>query len=396
MSSPIDAEIVGGHGDYVYLKGEREAYLDCVSGATAALGHNNKDISRVLLEHIQGVHAPYTVWSGTFSTLQCEEYCDKLQEITGNRFKAIFCQSGTEANEMALRLARIVTGKNAILYSTDVFHGRAGQTAMVSDSSKYRAGFPSNYSGPENYFQVPFGYLDEVVEEFKRGDVAGIIVEPIQGSGYVGVRPHDTEYLRELRRLCDEYGVVLIFDEVQSGLGRTGHWFAYERYGVIPDVLTLGKYIGEGTNFSSVLARSELVSLVQPGQFTAIYRGNTLSFALGKVVLKEIESKGLLQRALEVEKIMTDTGDLFRNSEPEFGEVVDSYVWCGVMGGIKFKGEYAPRFVDLMRQYRVLVYPMGPYTVKFQPFLNMSRGSLAQLQRAFRFSIGALIKEVTS
>jgi acetylornithine aminotransferase len=211
---------------------------------------------------------------------------------------AFFCNSGCEANEAAIKLARLYGHRKgiespSIIVMDQAFHGRTLATLSATGNRKVQAGFEPLVSG---FVRVPFNDLQTVkqVAEHDRS-VAAVLVEPIQGEG--GINVSAMEYLRGLREICTTHGWLLMVDEVQCGLGRTGQWFVYQHAGIVPDVMTLAKGLGSGVPIGACLARGEAASVFKPGNHGSTFGGNPLASAAALATLNIIEEDGLLQNA---------------------------------------------------------------------------------------------------
>ena len=214
---------------------------------------------------------------------------------------AFFCNSGCEANEAAIKIARLHGHKNgiespAIIVMDQAFHGRTLATLSATGNRKVQAGFDPLVSG---FVRVPYNDLETVrqIGEHDRSVVA-VLVEPIQGEG--GINVSTIEYLRGLRELCDRYGWLLMLDEVQCGIGRTGKWFVYQHAGLLPDVMTLAKGLGSGVPIGACLAHGAAAEVFKPGNHGSTFGGNPLASAAGLATLTIIEEEGLLANALDM------------------------------------------------------------------------------------------------
>lgn len=284
-------------GEGVWLWDEQgKRYLDALAGvAVNGLGHAHpKLVSAISAQAARLIHV-----SNVYHIAEQEKLADKLCEISGMD-KVFFCNSGCEANEAAIKLARLY-GHNRGIVSPEIivmekaFHGRTLATLSATGNRKTQAGFEPLVSG---FVRVPFDDLAAVklVAEHNPNVVA-ILVEPVQGEGGVNV-PHDVkEYLQGLRQICDEKDWLLMLDEVQSGIGRTGTWFAFQHTGVKPDVMTLAKGLGSGVPIGACLARGIAADVFTPGKHGSTFGGNPLATAAGFATLNVIEDDGLCAHA---------------------------------------------------------------------------------------------------
>ena len=277
-------------------------YLDAVAGvAVCGLGHGHPKYVAALHEQVgRLVHT-----SNLYQITLQEKLADRLAAISGME-NVFFCNSGCEANEAAIKLARLYGHKKNIEAPTIVvlehaFHGRTIATLSATGSRKVQAGFEPLLSG---FVRVPFDDLDAVkrVAESNRNVVA-VLVELLQGEGGVNVC-HDG-YLRGLREICDTHGWLLMLDEVQSGMGRTGKWFAFQHSGVMPDVMPLAKGLANGVPIGACLASGAAAQLFKPGNHGSTFGGNPLACAAALVTLDIIEEERLMENAVR-------TGDFIR------------------------------------------------------------------------------------
>ncbi len=269
-------------------------FLDFGSGiATASLGHGNKHLADAIAEQAHKVmHV-----SNLYRIPGAERLAQRLVDASFAD-SVFFCNSGAEANEgmiKFIRKAMAETGRGErfrIICFEGAFHGRTLGTLAATGNAKYLAGF-----GPvvEGFDHVPFNNMNAVRDAIGPA-TAGIIVEPIQGEG--GVRPADPRFLRELRAVCDEYGLILGMDEVQSGMGRTGKLFAHEWSGITPDVMSLAKGIAGGFPLGAVLAKEFVAKHMKPGTHGSTYGGNPLASAAGNAVLDVLLSPGFLDNVV--------------------------------------------------------------------------------------------------
>ncbi|MFW6301748.1 MAG: acetylornithine/succinylornithine family transaminase, partial [Bacillota bacterium] len=257
-------------GDGVYLyDNEGNKYLDFAAGiAVNSLGHNDPDVTEAIK-----VQAEKVIHGSNLYYYQSQ---NQLAEILVNNTsvdKVFFANSGAEANEAAFKLTRrYFHNKNQEKYEIIVadhsFHGRTLAALAATDRPKYQKPFKPL---PAGFKVVPFNNL-EATKQAVTDKTAAIMVEPVQGEG--GVRPASQEYLSGLRRLCDQKGILLIFDEVQTGIGRTGKFFAHQAYNIKPDIFTSAKALGNGVPISAMLARAQIAENFQPGDHATTYGGN--------------------------------------------------------------------------------------------------------------------------
>ena len=294
--SRLPVAFVRGEGAWLWDESGKK-YLDALAGiAVSTLGHAHPKLLKALGEQIESlIHT-----SNLYRIGNQEKLADKLAAISGMQ-NAFFCNSGCEANEAAIKIARLHGHKNgiespAIIVMDQAFHGRTLATLSATGNRKVQAGFDPLVSG---FVRVPYNDLETVrqIGEHDRSVVA-VLVEPIQGEG--GINVSTIEYLRGLRELCDRYGWLLMLDEVQCGIGRTGKWFVYQHAGLLPDVMTLAKGLGSGVPIGACLAHGAAAEVFKPGNHGSTFGGNPLASAAGLATLTIIEEDGLLANALDM------------------------------------------------------------------------------------------------
>lgn len=292
--SRLDIAIVRGKGSYVWDANGKK-YLDLVSGiAVNNVGHCHPHVVKAIQKQAeQLIHCSNLYWN--------EPQVLLAKMITDNSCgdKVFFCNSGTEANEAAIKLARKWSydkyGENRyeIISAVNSFHGRTLGALTATGQKKYQKGFEPLIPG---FKYVPFNDLS-VLQEAITDRTCAILLEPVQGEG--GIYPVSQEYLTGVKRLCQENDLCLIFDEVQTGLGRTGKLFAYQHFGVEPDIFTLAKGLGGGVPIGAMVARGVAADVLGPGQHAATFGGNPLSTAAALAALTVIIEEKLPQQAAE-------------------------------------------------------------------------------------------------
>ncbi|MCK0511257.1 aspartate aminotransferase family protein [Aromatoleum buckelii] len=286
------------HGEGVWLFDETgKRYLDALSGiAVSTLGHNHPRLVRA----IAGQAAKVLHTSNIYRIPLQEELSDRLAAVSGMD-EVFFCNSGCEANEAAIKLARFYGHRKgidqpAIIVMENAFHGRTLATLSATGNRKTQAGFEPLVSG---FLRVPYkdiGAIRTVGEH--NHNVVAVMLEMIQGEG--GVNIADETFQRELRAICDERGWLLICDEVQCGMGRTGSWFGFQQGGVTPDVMTLAKGLGSGVPIGACITAGRAAGLFGPGNHGSTFGGNPLACAAGLETLATIEDDGLMANAVKV------------------------------------------------------------------------------------------------
>jgi len=291
--SRIPIAFARGQGVWLWDEAGKK-YLDALAGiAVNTLGHAHPGLVRVLNEQIgRLIHV-----SNLYRIAEQERLADKLCEIAGMD-NVFFCNSGCEANEAAIKIARLHGHQRgvenpSIIVMDKSFHGRTLATLSATGSRKVQAGFEPLVAG---FVRVPFDDIDSVRQAAQNNrSIVAVLVEPIQGEG--GINIARMEYLRGLRELCDRNGWLLMLDEIQCGLGRTGRWFVYQHAGFLPDVLTLAKGLGSGVPIGACLARAAAAQTFKPGNHGSTFGGNPLACAAAQATLQIIEEDGLLANA---------------------------------------------------------------------------------------------------
>lgn len=279
----LPIEFQSGDGIHLYDT-TNKCYLDFTSGiGVCNLGYNHPKLNDSLKKQVDLLwHSPNLY----DSSLQ-EEIASNLSD--NHQYKAFFCNSGAEANEAAIKLVRKHTQKEKIITFNQSFHGRTFASMTATAQAKVHDGFGSLLSG---FHYVPYNdihALNNVVDH----DTAAIMFEVVQGEG--GVLPADKEWLKVVQELCEEYGCLLVVDEVQTGIGRTGTFYSYQHYGLQPDIFTLAKGLGNGVPVGAMLAKQDVASSFTPGSHGSTFGGNRLALSVSKEVTRLVSDTEFLQ-----------------------------------------------------------------------------------------------------
>ncbi len=369
--------VVRGVGVHVYDADEVQ-YLDFTSGiAVCSLGHCHPALVEAATEQLN------TLWhmSNVYLTTPQALLAERLTKASGMD-RVFFSNSGAEANEAAIKLARRYSKqksgahKGEILTFTRSFHGRTIATVTATAQPKYQEGFGPLPSG--------FRYVEEFSMDAVRAAVtpktSAIMIEPIQGEG--GVHPVDAEFLHDLRMFCDEQGLLLIFDEVQTGVGRTGAWLAWQRIGVKPDIVTMAKGLAGGLPIGAMMAVQEVANTFTPGTHGSTFGGNPVAARTALAVLDIVLEPGFLAGISRRGKELYD--GLCRLAAST--DLVADVRGMGLMWGIQLTQPVAAKIVDLCREYGLLVLTAGADVVRLLPPLIISTDdidtALVALQRA--------------
>jgi len=365
----VDLGFERGEGAWlIATNGER--YLDFTSGvAVNALGHAHPHLVAALQEQAT------KLWhmSNLFKSPDGERLAARLCEQSFADF-VFFCNSGAEAMEGAIKITRKYHAAKGrperyrIITFEGAFHGRTLATLAATGSPKYLEGFGPPMDG---FDQVPHGDLDAVKKTIGP-HTAGILIEPIQGEG--GVRSAPNSFFRALRQLCDDHGLLLVFDEVQTGMGRTGELFAHKRLGVTPDVMSLAKALGGGFPIGAVLATAEAASGMVPGSHGSTFGGNPLAVAAANAVLDVMLEPGFFEHAQKMSLLL----------KQKLASVVDRYP--GILAEVRGEGlliglkAVVPSgdLVNALREQKLLTVGAGDNVVRFLPPLVVTEAEIEE------------------
>lgn len=350
--------LVRGEGSYVW-DAEGNRYLDLFPGwGCNLLGHCPEPVVQAVQEQAATlIHVP-----NTWYTEAQGRWAEALSQRSFGG-QAFFCNSGTEANEAAIKLIRLHTPKERykIITFTGGFHGRTLGATAATAQPKYHEGLGPLMAG---FVYAPYGDL-AAVEKLIDSETAGIMVEPIQGEGGIQIPPPN--FLPGLRKLADEHKLVLVFDEVQTGCGRTGKWFAYQHAGVVPDAMSLAKSVCGGIAGGALLIKPELAPSLRPGMHAATFGGNPIAARAGIAAIEMIEQEGLLDQALQL-------GEVFRSRLTALKrecDLIREVRVCGVMIGIELSIEGAS-VVRACLERKLLVNCTQGVVIRLLPAMNLT------------------------
>jgi predicted acetylornithine/succinylornithine family transaminase len=351
--------LVRGEGSYVW-DDEGNRYLDFFPGwGCDLLGHCPPRVVKAVQEQVaQLIHVPNTWYTEPQGRL-----AQALSERTGWGGQCFFCNSGTEAIEAAIKIARL-NGKPSrykIVSMLNSFHGRTLGALSATGQPKYHQGLEPLLAG---FSYAPYGDLDAAAK-LMDSETCAILLEPIQGEGGINLPPPG--YLQGLRELCDRHRLLLIFDEVQAGMGRTGRWFAHQHWDVQPDVMTLAKALAGGVAAGGLIARPEAAEKLRPGTHAATFGGNPLACVASLATIETIESDGLLRRALELGEYFQQRFEALRPRCPLIHEVRVK----GVMIGIELTVDGAP-VVKACLERRLLINCTHTTVLRLLPALTLT------------------------
>ncbi|MCE7961354.1 MAG: aminotransferase class III-fold pyridoxal phosphate-dependent enzyme [Acidobacteria bacterium ACB1] len=298
--SKLELAIVRGSGSWVWTS-DNEKYLDLYGGhAVCALGHSHPDVATAISEQAQKLMFYSNV---VYSDVRAKA-AERLVSVAPIPLsKAFFCNSGTEANENAMRIARLATGRSNIVSFAKGFHGRTADSISATFLGKYRTLGEPNVPG---HLEAQFGDLESIASVIDK-ETAGVLIEPIQSMA--GVREASPEFFKQLRAKCDEVGAALIFDEVQTGVGRTGEWFfagSEAAGGVVPDIVTLAKSLGSGVPVGACLVSDGMAASIKENDLGTTFGGGMIAMAAVNATLDVIARDGLLANAKNIEAWIRD------------------------------------------------------------------------------------------
>jgi len=358
--------LVRGAGCTVWDDSGR-AYLDATSGQGAALlGHSHPAVvAAVTAQAAQLITCPEIFYNDQRARLYALLETVLPTEI--NRF--FLCNSGAEAIEGALKVARLLTGRTGIVAAKRAFHGRTLGALSLTWNKDYREPF-----APWQPAVTHIAYNDpDAAQAAINKDTAAVVIEAVQGEG--GVDPADTGYLRGLRELCDTHGALLIVDEIQTGFGRTGRWFAFEHSDIVPDVVALAKGIAGGVPMGAVAWRSEL-GTIPGGSHGSTFGGNPLACAAAVAAITALRDDNLVERAAEL-------GAWFRAELAALSLAqVREVRGLGLMIALELRGRVTPILKTLQEEYGILALPAGLNVLRLLPPLVISREQLATIRDA--------------
>jgi acetylornithine/N-succinyldiaminopimelate aminotransferase len=316
--------IAKGKGNYIFdLEGKK--ILDLFPGwAVSGIGHCHPKVVKAICQQAKLL----LHMDNTFYT----ELQGKLAQMLSERAfggKLFFCNSGAESNEAALKLARISTEKKKYKYITTFgsFHGRTFGAMTATAQPKKFEPFQPVVPG---FIYVPYNDVDALKKAFD-DEVAGIMIEPIQGEG--GVHVASEEYVKTIRQLCDQSGARMIFDEVQTGMGRTGKWFGYQHFGIVPDIMTLSKTLGGGVAIGAMMAKPEIAASLVPGTHASTFGGNCIACAAAIATIEAIEEGNMIDNAVKMGQYAVEK----LNGLKAKYDIIDHVRGKGLMIGIQLK-----------------------------------------------------------
>lgn len=356
-----EIDLVDGSGSYVFDQ-NGEKYLDFMSGiAVSNLGHKNPKVMAAITQQAEKIWHSSNLYT---SSLQ-EKVAEKL--TMGKDYLAFFCNSGTEANEAAIKLARKATGRSKILSFEQSFHGRTYGALSATGQPALQAGF---FPIVEGFEYLPYNQLEPLKQQLNE-QVAAVMLEVIQGEG--GIIPAEKEWLQAVAQLCKENGSLLIIDEIQTGMGRTGTFFAFEDYQIEPDIITIAKALANGIPVGAMLGKAALADAFGPGTHGTTFGGNNLAMNVADCVVSEINQPEFLASVAEKGSyLMRELSKLLDTTE----KVLDVR-GKGLMVGIELDSpETLQQTVQELKKQHLLAIKAGKNVLRLLPPLTISQQEL--------------------
>ena len=343
-----------------------EVYTDLYGGhAVISVGHSHPHYVKMISEQLSNLG----FYSNAVQNSLQKDLAARLGKVCGYDDYALFlCNSGAEANENALKVASFHTGKAKVLAFRKAFHGRTSGAVAATDNPKIQAPFNET----ANIVFAPLNDLEAVDTELSRGGFAAVIIEGIQG--VAGIHEPTVEFINGLRTLCDKYGCLLILDEIQSGYGRTGKFFAHQHYGVRADIITMAKGMGNGFPIGGVLINPSIKPSY--GMLGTTFGGNHLACTAALAVLDIIENEHLIENAAKI-------GEYFRK-ELEGDKAIKEYRGKGLMIGLELKDEYVGLRNKLLFEKHFFTGAAGAQVIRLLPSLTVSQETAASFVKAWR------------
>lgn len=361
-----DITPVKGKGAYVFDK-EGNKYLDLYGGhAVISIGHSHPAYVNSISKQVSELG----FYSNSVKNPLQQKLADKLEKLSGiEDYKMFLCNSGAEANENALKVASFHTGKDRVIYFENAFHGRTSGVVAVTDNENIKAPFNQNHKAKK----IAFEDIDTLERELEKGDVAAVIFEVIQGVG--GLDEASTEFYQKTAELCKKYNSVLIADEVQSGYGRTGEFFAFQKHNIRPDIISIAKGMGNGFPIGGVLIDKAIEA--KPGMLGTTFGGNHLACAAGISVLEVIEKESLLKSAAELfEYVKEKTAEI-----PQIKKIKGR----GLMIGLEFDFEIAQLRKELLYKHQIFTGASAhKKLLRILPPLNIKKEHFDELFKALK------------
>ena len=372
MTTYASMDVTFDHGQGAILWDTNgKQYLDALSGiAVCGLGHAHPAVTSAISE--QAARLVHT--SNLYQIANQQLLADELCRISGLD-RVFFSNSGAEANEAAIKIARMYGNTNgiaspSIIVMENSFHGRTMATLSATGNRHVQAGFEPLVQG---FVRAPFNNI-EAIENIaaNSNNVVAVMVEPIQGES--GIKVPDATYLNRLRKICDDNNWLLILDEIQTGMGRTGKWFAFQHNGILPDIMTLAKSLGNGVPIGACVASMKAAEVMKPGSHGSTFGGNPLACAAGLAVIKTIEQDNLVERAATAGQQLQDGLHAALDNVDGVKEIRGK----GLMVGIQLDKPCKPLMLQALQQ-GLLISVQSDYVIRLLPPLTISDEQIESL-----------------
>ena len=353
-------EFVKAEGSYL-IDSEGKVYLDFSSGIGVTNFGFHPQVQQALIQQAGRIwHSPNLYLSSLQEQVS--------QELAGSYdYLAFFCNSGAEANEAAIKLARKATGKQGFITFQQSFHGRTFGAMAATGQDKIKEGFGD---GVPHFSYAVYNDLASV-EKLVNQDTAAVMLELVQGES--GVRPAEAAFVKDLADVCQQEGILLIVDEVQTGMGRTGQLYSFEHYGIIPDIVTLAKGLANGLPAGALLGKSRLASALGPGSHGSTFGGNKLAMAAALETLHIMKEMGFLEEVRSKSAILLEQLQLAFQDHPKISAVRG----LGMMIGIETSASLS-KIVEAARQKGLIILTAGENVIRLLPPLTISREEIQQ------------------
>lgn len=362
--APLDVTFEKGEGVHLWDTNDNR-YLDAVSGiAVCGLGHCHPAVASTLTEHSSKLlHT-----SNLYHIMNQQILADRLCDLSGMD-NVFFSNSGAEANEAAIKIARLFghnkgIDKPSIIVMDNSFHGRTMATLSATGNRKVHSGFEPLVQG---FIRVPYNDVEAIANIAKNDrSVAAILVEPVQGEG--GVNIPDSDYLNQLRSIRDENDWLLMLDEIQTGIGRTGEWFAFQHNNIKPDVMTLAKALGNGVPIGACLASGKASDVMQPGNHGSTFGGNPLMCAVATTVIDTVAKESLVENAAKMGDYLVQAF----NEQLQDSDIVKDIRAKGLMVGIELEEE-CTHLVEQALENKLLINVTAGKVIRLLPPLIINQ-----------------------
>lgn len=364
-----DITPVKGEGAFVFDE-KNTKYLDLYGGhAVISIGHSHPDYVKAICDQVKKLG----FYSNSVKNPLQNKLAEKLEEASGVKdYKLFLCNSGAEANENALKVASFHTGKDRVLYFKKAFHGRTSGVVAVTDNEKIKAPFNVNHKATK----LAFEDVEGLENELKSGDVAAVIFEVIQGVG--GLDEASTEFYQKTAELCKKYDTVLIADEVQAGYGRTGDFFAFQKHGLRPDIISMAKGMGNGFPLGGILIGKSIKA--KSGMLGTTFGGNHLACAAGISVLEVIQKENLLKNAVKISEYVKEKAAEIPQIKTVKGR--------GLMLGLEFNFEIAELRKKLLYKHHIFTgAAANKNLLRILPPLNIKKENFDEFFKALKVAL---------